>query len=54
MLQDRGKIRDISSLNTDYLNNDFIEKHESVWKSNKKHYEFLDDEVDLKGAVYYT
>ena len=54
MLQDRGKIRDISSLNTDYLNNDFIEKHESVWESNKKHYEFLDDEVDLKGAVYYT
>ena len=54
MLQDRGKVRDIYSLNTDYLNNDFIERHESVWESNKRHYEFLDDEVDLKGAVYYT
>ena len=54
MLQDRGKVRDIYSLNTDYLNNDFIERHESVWESNKRHYEFLDDDVDLKGAVYYT
>ncbi len=54
MLQDRGKISDIYSLNTDYLNNDFIEKHEKVWESNKKNYEFLDDDVDLKGAVYYT
>lgn len=54
MLQDRGKVSDIYNLNTDYLNSSFIDKHEEVWKSNKKHYEFLDDDVDLKGAVYYT
>lgn len=54
MLQDRGKVNNISNLNTDYLNNDFIEKHKAVWESNKKNYEFLDDDVDLKGAVYYT
>ncbi len=54
MLQDRGKVSDIYSLNTDYLNNDFIKRHERVWKSNKKCYEFLDDEIDLKGTVYYT
>ena len=54
MINDYGLVSDINALNTDYLNNDFIEKHEGVWESNKKNYEFLDDEVDLKGAVYYT
>lgn len=54
MLQDRGKVTDLDHLNADYLNPSFIEKHQEVWKSNKKHYEFLDDEVDLKAAVYYT
>ena len=54
MINDYGLVSDINILNTDYLNNDFIEKHEGVWESNKKNYEFLDDDVDLKGAVYYT
>ena len=54
MINDYGLVSDINTLNTDYLNNDFIEKHEGVWESNKKNYEFLDDDVDLKGAVYYT
>ena len=54
MINDYGLVSDINALNTDYLNNDFIEKHEGVWESNKKNYEFLDDDVDLKGAVYYT
>ena len=54
MIRDYGLVTDINNLNTDYLNNEFIEKHEGVWQNNKKNYEFLNDDVDLKGAVYYT
>ncbi len=53
MLQRRGKIafEDASTL---HLNKDFIEKHTALWESARDRYDFLDDDIDLYGAVYYT
>ena len=28
--------------------------HNDIWKSTKEKYDFLDSEIDLYGAVYYT
>lgn len=54
MIRDYGGITDINTLSTAYLNQDFIDKHKIIWKNNKNNYEFLDDGIDLAGAVYYT
>lgn len=53
MLQDRNKMGN-NALTTDYLNLDFIERHQSVWDSTKKKYDFLDDTIDFAGSLYYT
>lgn len=53
MLNDRGKIN-ISSVSTEILSKKFIEEHQKYWNESKKSYEFLDNEIDLDGAVYYT
>ena len=36
------------------LNSDFINKHSDIWDKTKLKYDFMDDEIDLDGAVYYT
>ena len=36
------------------LSNEFINNHKTEWENSKKKYEFLDDDIDLYGAVYYT
>ena len=53
MLALRGKVslKDASTL---HLDKNFIEKHKDLWEKARKKYDFVDDEVDLYGAVYYT
>ncbi len=53
MLQLRGKI-DLDGAQTMYLNKRFIDSHAGIWDSTKEKYDFLDKEIDLQGAVYYT
>lgn len=54
------KIIDMSSyvnkddLTTNFLSREFVKKYEEEWEHNKERYEFLDDEIDLEGATYYT
>ena len=54
MVRECGGISDVNSLNADYLNQDFIDRHKQIWENNKRKYEFLDNGIDLSGAVYYT
>lgn len=44
----------IDDVSTDFLSKDFVKTREQEWENNKRKYEFLDDEIDLEGAVYYT
>ena len=53
MLLLRGKIN-LDDAQTMYLNKKFIDSHSGVWDSTKEKYDFLDKEIDLQGAVYYT
>lgn len=53
MLKLRGKIS-LDDASTLMLDLEFIEKHKSVWDSTRDRYAFLDNEIDLAGAVYYT
>ncbi|MBR3210778.1 MAG: nucleotidyl transferase AbiEii/AbiGii toxin family protein [Bacilli bacterium] len=53
MLALRGKIK-LQDASTLYLDKDFISQHEDLWKIAKKKYDFLDDDIDLYGAVYYA
>lgn len=48
-----GKVN-LSDVDTQLLNREFIEKHRAVWESTKRRYDFMDQEIDLDGAVYYT
>ena len=36
------------------LDDSFVKAHEQEWKRSYKKYEFLDDDISLYGAVYYT
>ena len=53
MLIDRGKIS-LDDISTRFLDKDFIERHESMWVSMSKKYEFLDRNVDFEESVYIT
>ena len=53
MLALRAKIR-MQDATTDYLDKNFIESHNDIWDSVSKKYDFLDKDIDLGGAVYYT
>jgi len=53
ILKLRGKIT-LDQVNTQILNRDFIMKHQGIWESTRRRYDFLDQEIDLEGAVYYT
>ena len=53
MLKDRNKI-DISQATTEFLNDDYIEKHRLLWKSMSDKYEFLDKSVDFDESVDLT
>lgn len=53
MLIDRNKIN-IDLVSTSFLNDEFIENHESMWNSMSKKYEFMDKNVDFNESVYLT
>jgi len=53
MLLLRGKIG-LDEASTLHLNQLFIKEHNSIWESTREKYDFLDKEIDLEGAVYYT
>ena len=53
MLKLRGKIK-ITDATTEYLNKDFVMNHQDIWESTKEKYDFIDSNIDLYGAVYYT
>ena len=53
MLLLRGKIA-FCDATTEHLNRDFVMNHSDLWESTKEKYDFLDSEIDLYGAVYYT
>ena len=53
MLLLRGKIA-FDDATTKHLDRDFVMNHSELWDSTKEKYDFLDSEIDLYGAVYYT
>lgn len=53
MLKLRGKVK-LEETGTLGLNKRFVSAHEQVWEYSKRKYGFVDQEIDLAGAVYYT
>lgn len=53
MIKLKKKIK-MEDANTMHLNQEFIKKHNGLWDSTRRKYDFLDKEIDLEGAVYYT
>lgn len=39
---------------TEFLNKEFVKRHEELWKQMKKKYQFVDKSLDLSEAVFYT
>lgn len=53
MIKLRGKIS-MNDTSTEMLDLKFINKHQEYWNQAKRKYDFLDNEIDFAGAVYYT
>ena len=51
ILRNKVELQQASTLS---LNQSFIERHQSIWDSTRKKYDFLDKEIDLAGAMYYA
>lgn len=49
-----SKIISKDDLTTEFLSKEFVNKYNEEWEHSKHRYEFLDDEIDLEGSVYYT
>ena len=45
---------DINNINSDFLNKKYCKRHLEVWERMKKKYEYVDKELELDEAVYYT
>ncbi len=45
---------DLEDVTADFLNKDFVKRHEELWSLMKKKYEFVDQDVDLDEVVFYT
>ena len=44
----------LEEVNVDFLNKEFVKRHEELWELMKKKYQFVDKDIDLEAAVYYT
>ena len=44
----------LEDVNGRFLNSEFVKRHEELWNSMKMKYEFIDKDVNLDEAVYYT
>jgi hypothetical protein len=53
MIKLRGKIP-MDKVSTIMFNHEFVNNHQEYWDHAKKRYDFLDNEIDFEGAVYYT
>ncbi len=53
LLSKRNKI-DPNSVSADYMNKEFIDKHRNLWDEMSRKYEFLDKDLTIDEAVYYT
>ena len=53
LLTKRGKISP-EIVSSDYMNKTFIDNHRDLWNAMSKKYEFLDKNVTIDEAVYYT
>lgn len=53
MLKLRNKVK-LENAHTVNLNENFVERHKEIWDETKTKYDFIDKEIDLAGAVYYT
>ena len=53
MLKLRGKIN-IEDVRTDTFNDTYIKERQHLWDSTKNKYDFIDNDINLDGAVYYT
>lgn len=45
---------DINNINSDFLNKKYCKRHLEIWERMKKKYEYVDKELELDEAVYYT
>ena len=45
---------DIDNINSDFLNQKYCKRHLEIWERMKKKYDFVDKELELDEAVYYT
>ncbi len=44
----------ISEVNSDFLNKEYINRHLEIWERMKTKYQFVDKSVELDEVVYYT
>lgn len=44
----------LEDISAEFLNKDFVKRHEELWNLMKKKYEFVDQDVSLDEAVFYT
>lgn len=44
----------LEDISVEFLNKDFIKRHEELWTQMRKKYQFVDKDVELRDAVYYT
>lgn len=45
---------DIDNINSNFLNQKYCKRHLEIWERMKKKYDFVDKELELDEAVYYT
>ena len=53
MIKLRNKIK-MENIRTVDFNEEYIKERQPLWDSTKKRYDFIDDEIEFDGAVYYT
>ena len=53
MLNLRNKIK-MKEIRTVDFDEEYIKERQSLWDATKKRYDFIDNEIDFEGAVYYT
>lgn len=53
MLMDRNKI-DINLVSVKHLNDEYVKKHQDLWNSMSKKYEFMDKDVKFDEALFLT
>ena len=44
----------LDDINADFLNKEFVKRHLELWKMIKEKYQFVDKEVELSEAVFFT